>query len=344
MQPQANACIRWFPDAVSRRGFMAGEGRGPAALTGVKGREARTASCGLILSQEQRRQPVFCGSCRLKDAAFAPKNIGYERKEIFSDTKGSRCVGKDGQVMKEMKQSGSGNVRRKAGRTEKETFSSPTGEELSRILDALKRQYPDTACGLACQDDAWRLLIMARLSAQCTDKRVNEVAVSLFRKYPDMRAMAAAPLPELEEAVRSCGLYRTKARNLRDMCAMLLSDFDGKVPSDMEALLSLPGVGRKIANLIRGDIFGLPAVVTDTHCIRVAGRIGFYPETEKSPEKIEKLLSAVLPEKEQKDFCHRMVDLGREFCRAGKPLCESCPLCAAGACRRASAEAEKRTD
>lgn len=235
--------------------------------------------------------------------------------------------------MKEKKSTGSGAARKRAGA--KKTFCPPEGEELTRILDALKRQYPQAECGLTCRGDAWKLLVMARLSAQCTDKRVNEVSVSLFEKYPDMQSMANAPLAELEEAIRSCGLYRTKARNLRDMCAMLLSDYDGRVPSDMEALLSLPGVGRKIANLIRGDIFGLPAVVTDTHCIRVAGRIGFYPETEKSPEKIERILAAVLPEKEQNDFCHRMVDLGREFCRAGKPLCEDCPLRTAGVCRRA---------
>ena len=211
--------------------------------------------------------------------------------------------------------------------------SSLTRAELPAVLDVLKRQYPNTACGLHCENDAWRLLVMARLSAQCTDKRVNEVAVSLFREYPDMQAMADAPLDELEEAVRSCGLYHTKARNLKDMCVMLLSSFGGRVPSEMEELLSLPGVGRKIANLIRGDIFGLPAVVTDTHCIRVAGRIGFYPESEKSPEKIEKLLSDMLPPAEQNDFCHRMVDLGREFCRAVGPRCETCPLRAANVCR-----------
>lgn len=194
------------------------------------------------------------------------------------------------------------------------------------IISALEELYPDAECALEYKGDPWKLLVMARLSAQCTDARVNIVCENLFSLYPDMRAMAAAKLEELEAAVRPCGLYKVKAKNLHDMCNMLIGEYGGKIPSGMDELLALPGVGRKIANLIRGDLFGLPAIVTDTHCIRIAGRLGFYDESEKNPQKIERILCDVIPPEKQSDFCHRLVWFGREWCTARAPRCSECPL------------------
>lgn len=216
-----------------------------------------------------------------------------------------------------------------------------TDKELAQAaVFGLKNLYPDTACALKYEGDPWRLLVMARLSAQCTDKRVNIVSETLFRVYPDVYAMAEAPVPEIEDIVRPCGLYHMKASDIRKMSEKLITDFGGAVPDDMESLLSLPGVGRKIANLIRGDVFGLPAVVTDTHCIRICGRLGFYPEALKEPHKIEKILAALIPPSEQSDFCHRLVDFGREICSARSPRCGECPL--SGICAHFAAESTKK--
>ncbi len=214
----------------------------------------------------------------------------------------------------------------------------------TEAVEELKRLYPSADCALEYEGDPWKLLVMARLSAQCTDARVNIVCRELFVRYPDMKAMAEAELSELEEAVRPCGLHKVKARDLRDMCVQLINDFGGSIPTDMDELLTLPGVGRKIANLIRGDLFGLPAIVTDTHCIRICGRLGFYPESEKNPQRIERILTAAVAPDEQADFCHRLVWFGREVCTARSPKCTGCPLghiCAHGKKLKRSTEKHK---
>ena len=214
------------------------------------------------------------------------------------------------------------------------TLIKPTKARLAlgkAVNEKLKELYPSAECALRYEGDPFRLLVMGRLSAQCTDKRVNEVSVSLFEAYPDCRAMAEAPIEDLERLVRPCGLYRVKAADLKAASAKLRDEYNGILPSAMEDLLSFPGVGRKIANLLRGDLFGLPAIVTDTHCIRICGRLGFYPESEKRPEKAEAYLTAVIPTEDSADFCHRIVLFGREVCTARAPACASCPL--ASLCR-----------
>ena len=206
----------------------------------------------------------------------------------------------------------------------------------SEVTKRLKARYPDATCALHYENDPWRLLVMGRLSAQCTDKRVNEVAKTLFLKYPTPKDMAEASLPELCAAVRPCGLHLTKGENLRDSARLLLSRFDGRVPDTMEELLAFPGVGRKIANLILGDVFGKPAVVTDTHFIRICGRLGGYPETEKNPLKIERIMTPLLEPAESADFCHRIVQFGRDVCTARSPRCGDCPL--SSLCAHANSE------
>ncbi len=203
-------------------------------------------------------------------------------------------------------------------------FSKSKPERAKEIHSKLKELYPDAKCALDFQGDPFRLLVMARLSAQCTDKRVNEVSVSLFEKYPDALSFATAPLPELEEAVRPCGLFRTKAFQIKEMSKVLVSDFGGRVPDDKETLLSLPGVGEKIANLMMGDVFGDPHIVADTHCIRLAGR--FSLTASENPSRVTKDLEKIVPKEEQSDFCHRIILLGREYCKAQNPKCENCPF------------------
>ena len=199
-------------------------------------------------------------------------------------------------------------------------------DKMKKVIERLEARYPDATCALQYEGDPWRLLVMGRLSAQCTDARVNRVAKTLFAKYPTPEAMASADLDELCEAVRSCGLHRTKGKDLKEASALLVNRYGGVLPDTMEALLTFPGVGRKIANLLLGDIFGKPAVVTDTHCIRICGRLGAYPESEKNPAKIEKILISLLPPEKSSDFCHRIVWFGREVCAARSPACEECPL------------------
>lgn len=199
-------------------------------------------------------------------------------------------------------------------------------ERLAAIVARLKEVYPDAVCALEYEGDPWRLLVMGRLSAQCTDARVNVVCKELFTKYPDAAAMAAGNLAEIEEIVKPCGLYRVKAENIRDASRLLVDEYGGNLPDTMEALLTFPGVGRKIANLLLGDVFRKPAVVCDTHCIRICGRLGMYPEKEKNPEKIEKILTALIVPEEGSDFCHRIVWFGRETCTARAPKCDGCPL------------------
>ena len=197
-------------------------------------------------------------------------------------------------------------------------------EKVASIIEILKSRYPDALCALHYGKD-YELMIAVRLSAQCTDARVNLVTPALFAAYPTMEAMAAADIADVENHVRSCGFYKHKARDIVLGCQMLLSDFGGKVPGTMEELLRIPGIGRKTANLLLGDIHKKPgAIVCDTHCIRICGRLGLSKG--KEPEKVERQLREILPPEESNDFCHRIVLFGREICTARKPKCEECPL------------------
>lgn len=205
-------------------------------------------------------------------------------------------------------------------------------------LHYLQGRYPQAVCALQWQGDPWRLLVMGRLSAQCTDARVNEVCRRLFAVYPDCRSMAQAELPTLEKLIYSCGVYRVKAQNLRDSARILTEEYGASVPNDMEALLRLPGVGRKIANLILGDAFGQPAIVADTHCIRISGRLGLCESGD--PVKVEKELRALIPPEESADFCHRLVMFGREVCTARAPHCDACPLACPARQKEFAAEAK----
>lgn len=188
-------------------------------------------------------------------------------------------------------------------------------------IQSLKEEYPDAICSLTYSDPL-QLLIATRLSAQCTDARVNMVTPSLFEHFPNIDAFCQASVEEIEELIHSCGLYKTKARDILGMCRMLKSDFNSTVPDTMEELIKLPGVGRKTANLVVGDIYGKPAVVTDTHCIRICGRLGLSEG--KDPYKVEMQLRKILPPQESNDFCHRLVLHGRAVCTARNPHCKSC--------------------
>ena len=201
-----------------------------------------------------------------------------------------------------------------------------TKKELAlEIIDRLKKEYPDAACTLD-YDEAWKLLVSVRLAAQCTDARVNVIVQDLFEKYPDVQALAEAEPEEIEAIVRPCGLGHSKARDISACMRVLRDDYDGKVPKDFDALLSLPGVGRKSANLIMGDVFGKPAIVTDTHCIRLVNRFGLVDGI-KEPKKVEMALWKLIPPEEGNDFCHRLVLHGREVCTARtKPYCDRCVL------------------
>ena len=206
-------------------------------------------------------------------------------------------------------------------------------ERAERIAAHLAARYPEAECALRYGGDAWRLLIMGRLSAQCTDARVNEVSIPLFEKYPTAAAMAAARQEEVEAIVRPCGLFRTKARDLIAASRMLCEEYGGILPGDMESLLRLPGVGRKIANLLLGDIYGQSCVVADTHCIRLAGRFGFTAEDSRDPLLTERTLTPLLAGVNASDFCHRIVLFGREVCTARAPQCNVCEIGAKGLCR-----------
>ena len=194
----------------------------------------------------------------------------------------------------------------------------------SEVVRALEERYPDATCALQYDGDPWRLLVMGRLSAQCTDARVNVVCEELFRRFPDAVSMANAPIDEIERLVYSCGVYKVKAQNIKEFSRMIVEDFDGRVPDTMDDLLKLPGVGRKIANLILGDIYGKPAIVADTHCIRISNRLGLADS--KTPEKVERALVEIVEPEKQSDFCHRLVWFGREVCDARKPDCAHCPF------------------
>ncbi len=198
-------------------------------------------------------------------------------------------------------------------------------QKMAEVVRILKENVRSD-CALEYEGDPWKLAVMARLSAQCTDARVNIVCRDLFKLYPTAADMAMADITELENAVRPCGLFRTKAKSLKEMSEAIVSRYNGRVPSEMDDLLSLSGVGRKIANLIRGDLYGLGGIVADTHCIRICGRLGFYPESEKDAHRVEKVLTPLVPSEEQTELCHRLVWFGRETCMARAPKCEGCVL------------------
>lgn len=212
-----------------------------------------------------------------------------------------------------------------------------TKKQLAQLAAAaLEKEYPDAVCSLNSEDPL-QLLIATRLSAQCTDARVNLVTPALFARFPTLEAFCEGTQEEIEGYIHSCGLYKTKARDILALCRMLKSDFGGIVPDSIEELTKLPGVGRKTANLIVGDIYGKPAVVTDTHCIRICGRLGLSSGTE--PAKVEKQLRAVLPPEKSNDFCHRLVLHGRAVCTARNPKCAEC--CMNSFCRNAGKAVNK---
>ena len=195
-------------------------------------------------------------------------------------------------------------------------------------VEALKKEYPDAKCSLDYETPL-QLLVATRLSAQCTDARVNLVTPALFARFPDAESLAGAEVSEVAEYIKSCGLYKTKSKDLVAMAKMLVSDFGSEVPDNIDDLTKLPGIGRKTANLICGDVYGKPAVVVDTHCIRITTRLGLHKETDQ--RKIENALRKLLPPDESNDFCHRLVLHGRAVCTARSPKCESC--CMNGFCR-----------
>lgn len=201
-------------------------------------------------------------------------------------------------------------------------------ERLERVDALLRERYPEAECALEYGGDAWRLLVMGRLSAQCTDAKVNIVCKELFAKYPTFVEMAEANVEEVEQIIKPCGLYKMKAKNLVDASRMLRDEYRGELPCTMEELLRFPGVGRKIANLLLGDIFHTGGVVADTHCIRICGRLGFYPEREKDPYKVEMTMGELFEKTGlcASDFCHRIVWFGREVCIARSPKCDVCEM------------------
>ena len=204
-------------------------------------------------------------------------------------------------------------------------------ELAAKVIAALKKEYPDADCTLD-YNEAWKLLVSVRLAAQCTDARVNVVVQDLYKKFPDVKSLAEADVNEIEEIVRPCGLGKSKARDISACMKILRDKYQGKVPDDFDELLSLPGVGRKSANLVMGDVFGKPAIVTDTHCIRLVNRMGLVDGI-KEPAKVEKELWKIIPPEEGSDFCHRLVYHGREVCTARThPYCEKC--CISDICKK----------
>ena len=197
------------------------------------------------------------------------------------------------------------------------------------IIAVLERVYPDAVCSLTYKEP-YQLMIAARLSAQCTDARVNTVTPALFERFPTIKSFADADVSEIEKLIMSCGLYRTKAASIKQMCSVLWYELDGKLPDTVEELTKLPGIGRKTANLLVGDVFGKPAVVCDTHCIRISGRLGLTKS--KDPSVVENDLRKILPPDKSSDLCHRFVLFGRDTCTARNPDCEHCPLRAEGLC------------
>lgn len=218
----------------------------------------------------------------------------------------------------------------KGSRKKEKAKAGAEGQERKKALALeaiarLKKEYPDATCTLD-YNEAWKLLVSVRLAAQCTDARVNVVVEDLYKKYPDVDALAEAPVEEIEKIVKPCGLGHSKARDISACMKILKETYGGKVPDQFDQLLKLPGVGRKSANLIMGDVFGKPAIVTDTHCIRLVNRIGLVEDI-REPKKVEMALWEIIPPKEGNDFCHRLVHHGREVCTARTaPYCDRCCL------------------
>lgn len=199
-----------------------------------------------------------------------------------------------------------------------------TKKEIAKLAcEELEKIYPDIDCTLT-YEKPYELMFAARLAAQCTDARVNVVTKTLFKKYPTLEAFADADLEELEQDVKPCGFYHTKAKSIKEMAGQLINNFRGEVPQTMEELLTLSGIGRKTANLMLGDVFGKPAIVTDTHCIRITGRLGLTDN--KEPAKVEKDLIKLIPPEISSHFCHQTVQFGRDICRARSPKCGECSL------------------
>ncbi len=197
------------------------------------------------------------------------------------------------------------------------------------VTECLEGLYPDAECALKWGEgieNGWKLMVMGRLSAQCTDARVNIVCEELFSIYPTVNALADAPVEDIEKIIRPCGLFHTKAADIKSECETLVNFYGGIVPDSMEQLLEFRGVGRKIANLLLGDLYHMGGIVADTHCIRICGRLGFYPESLKDPLKVERIMSEFIEESAQSDFCHRIVQFGRDVCSARSPKCEECPM------------------
>ncbi|MDO5702006.1 MAG: endonuclease III [Lachnospiraceae bacterium] len=208
------------------------------------------------------------------------------------------------------------------------------------VIERLKEEYPDAHCTLA-YENAWQLLVSVRLAAQCTDERVDRITPKLYERFPDVDALAAADVSLIEEIVRPCGLGRSKARDISACMKVLRDKYGGNVPDTFEEILSLPGVGRKSANLIMGDVFGKPAIVTDTHCIRLSNRIGLVDGI-KEPVKVERELWKIIPPEEGSDLCHRFVHHGRAVCTARRPECVAC--CLKDVCREAAADKHKKPE
>lgn len=207
------------------------------------------------------------------------------------------------------------------------------------IIERLKKEYPDATCSLD-YDEAWKLLVSVRLAAQCTDERVNIIVEKLYETYPDVNALAEAEVSEIEAIVRPCGLGNSKARDISACMKILRDTYEGRVPDTMEELLKLPGVGRKSANLIMGDVYGKPAIVTDTHCIRLTNRMGLVDNI-KEPKKVEMALWEIIPPEEGNDFCHRLVYHGREVCTARtNPYCDRC--CLKDICKKQGLDKKKK--
>lgn len=199
----------------------------------------------------------------------------------------------------------------------------------NRAREELERLYPDALCALEWgggAENGWKLVVMGRLSAQCTDARVNIVCRKLFEMFPAAKDLADANIEDIEEIVRPCGLYHTKAADIKSECYDIAYKYNGIVPDTMEELLKMRGVGRKIANLLLGDLYKKGGIVADTHCIRICGRLGLYDESVKDPVKVEKIVERYIPINEQSDFCHRIVQFGRDVCVARSPKCDECPM------------------
>lgn len=215
--------------------------------------------------------------------------------------------------------------KRREGKEKNVTQAEKT-DRMKKITEALRAEYPDALCALHWENEPWKLLVMGMLSAQCTDARVNLVCETLFRDYPTPERLSRAPIGEIEDHIRSCGLYHTKAVKVKGACALLVEKYQGILPDTMEQLLEFPGVGRKVANLLLGDVYGKGGIVADTHCIRICGRFGMYPEALKDPVKVEKTMEKLVPREEQSEMCHRLVQYGRDVCTARNPKCGECKI------------------